>query len=491
MSMKRNCCEQLLKKCFSLFIILSGVNFISETKQAMAQSKPSVVTFTLAEAVGLALTTNPEVLAVRERFDEFKQLVKETKSDVFPQVSAVLAWRKTRDPGLLNSPFFTRFAGGEGQSLPSSAFDAFFFTNYLWNFDVSQKVYSFGRISNALKVVKEERSGIDLDVREVENRISLDVARAVYGYLLAKQNLHVLEVERESRKRQLNRIQSRFEVEDATQLDLLRARVTLANLGPEILSSETAVQVAKASVNNTLGRSIDAPIEVREQLTLVQPFPNIMQVETLLEIAKKFRPELRRYAVDRKVLDAQVGVTKSELLPQISASAGFGVSTFDISNVSNFALHTWNAGVDFNWKLFDGKRTYAQVAVLRSQKTQSEYDEKAFRNQLSVRLTEASGAWNRALEALSATKLTVAEAKEAERIAEELLQNGAATTLDVFQATLSLRKAELNQTVVYHDALLALAEMKYLVGFRADSAHSIIEKLRPIADNFIAERIAQ
>ena len=100
-------------------------------------------------------------------------------------------------------------------------------------------------------------------------------------------------------------------------------------------------------------------------------------------------------------------------------------------------------------------------------------------------------AWNRALESLSATKLTVAEAKEAERIAEELLQNGAATTLDVFQATLSLRKAELNQTVVYHDALLALAEMKYLVGFRADSAHSIIEKLRPIADNFIAERIAQ
>ena len=99
-----------------------------------------------------------------------------------------------------------------------------------------------------------------------------------------------------------------------------------------------------------------------------------MQVETLLEIAKKSRPELRRYAAARKVLDAQVGVTKSELLPQISASAGFGVSTFDISNVSNFSLHTWNAGVDFNWKLFDGKRTYAQVAMLRSQKTQSEYD---------------------------------------------------------------------------------------------------------------------
>ena len=91
---------------------------------------------------------------------------------------------------------------------------------------------------------------------------------------------------------------------------------------------------------------------------------------------------------------------------------------------------------------------------------------------------------------LVVSQLHINEAKSA-CLAEELLQNGAATTLDVFQATLSFRKAELNQTVVYHDALLALAEMKYLVGFRADSAHSIIEKLRPIADNFIAERIAQ
>lgn len=455
----------------------------SLAKPALARDgeEQTVVTFTVNQAVELALAVNPEVLQVREKTAEFGELVREAKSEALPQVSAALSIRKTRDPGLRNSPFFTRFAGGGGDPPPPGIFDAFFFTNYVWNVDVSQPIFTFGRVSNAMNAAREERGGVDLDVRAVENRISFDVVRACYAYLLAQHNLRVLETERGSRERQLEQVQVRFELQDATKLDVLRARVALANLQPVVLAADNTLQVARASVNNTLGRPIDAPIEVVAELSVPDPIPSVMRTEALLEIAGQRRPEMRRFAVDRKVLDARVGVTKSDLMPQIRATAGFGVNTFGASNVSDLALHTWNAGINFDWKLFDGHRTHSRVAALRSQKTQNEYDEQTFRDQLSVDLKEANGTWIRALEALEVTLLAVDQAREAERVAEESMKWGAATSLDVLQATLSVREAEFNQTTAAHDALVALAQMKYLVGFRADAPNSVIEQPRRIS----------
>lgn len=441
-----------------------------------------VVTFTLNQAVEIALAVNPEVLSVREKTEEFGQAVREAKSEALPQLDAQLYWRRTRDPGLRNSPFFTRFAGGgDGQDLPEDAFGAFFLTNYLWNIEVQQPIYTFGRVSNAMSAAREERGGVNLDVQGIENRISFDTIRAAYAWLLAHHNLRVLETERNSRRRQLERVETRFELQDATKLDVLTAQVTLANLEPEILVADNNLAVALASVNNTLGRRVDAPIEVLAELELPDPVPNVMRPAALLEIAGQYRPELRRYAVDRKVLDARVGVTKSNLLPQIKATAGFGVNTFGAASVTDIALHTWNAGVIFDWKLFDGNRASAQVGALRSQKVQSEYDETTFKNALSVSLKQSHGTWTRALQALEVTNLTVDQAREAERVSEESLAWGAATTLEVLQATLALRQAELNQTTAAHDALVALAEMKYLVGFRSDAPDTMIEAPQSVA----------
>lgn len=455
-------------------IICAASTFIAVAGSLDARQE-ELARFTINQAVEVALNLNPELLSERERTTELGQLVREARSEALPQVSANLAWRQNRDPGLRNSPFFSRIIeGGEG-GIPPEALSAFFFANYIWSFEVSQPIYTFGRVSSAMRAANEERGGVGLDVREVENRIAYDVVRACYGYLLARKNLEVLESERGSRQRQLEQVEARFELEDATRLDLLRARVALANLTPEVLAAGNRLQVAIASVNNTLGRPIDAPIEVIAELKIEEPYPNVLRPEALLELASLNRPELRRYAVDRKVLEARIGVASSEVKPQIRANASFGVNTFATSNVSDLALHTWAAGIIFDWKLFDGFRTKSQKGVLRSQITQNQYDESTFRNQLSVDLKEANGTWLRALEALEVTDLAVNEAREAERVAEESLKWGAATTLDVLQSTLALRQSELNQMTVAHDALVALAEMKYLAGFRADAPHEVIE----------------
>jgi outer membrane protein TolC len=445
------------------------------------ESLQQTIQITVNQAVELALRVNPEVLQMRARTEEFGELVREARAEALPQVTARLSLAQNRDPGLRNSPFFARLLAGP-DPIPPEALSAFKFTNYVWNVDVSQPVFTFGRIPNALSAAREERTGVDLDVQEVENRVSFDAVRAAYAFLLAHSRLSVLETENAARERQLEQVQARFDLEDATRLDLLRARVALANVRPEVLAAENEVALALASVNSTLGRSADAPIDVIAELEVQQPPPVILRPAALLELAGQLRPELRRFGIDRRVLESRMGVVRSELKPEVRANAAYGINTFAAENVSDLALRTWTVGVSVDWKLFDGFRTSSQVAALRSQRTQSEFDERTFRNQLSVELEDSYGTWQRAIEALEVMSLAVEEAREAERVAEESLKWGAATTLDVIQSTLALRQAELNQRSASHDALLALAEMKYLVGFRADAPDSVIEAPGAVAE---------
>jgi HAE1 family hydrophobic/amphiphilic exporter-1 len=428
---------------------------------------------TLTTAVEYALDANPEVLKAREQIKEFDELIRQARSEALPRVDAVVGVNQTRDPGLRNSPFFSRII--EGGEIPPEALAAFKFNNFIWQFDVQQPIYTFGRVSNALRAAHDEVDGVHLDVREVENRLARDVARACYGYLLAKQRLVVLRSEQAARERQLEHVQARFDLEDATRLDLLQAQVTLNNLRPEILAAENDLQIAVAVVNDALGRPVDAPFDITLPLVLPESFPEIDAPRDLMALADENRPELLRFQIDRKVLDSRVGITRSNVLPEINATFSFGINTFNFDNLRDWSLHTWTAGVRLNWTLFDGLKTNAEIEALRSQVSQNLFEEGSFRSELAMELERTTGTWTRALEAVEVARFAVEQAQEAQRVAEESFQYGAATTLDLLEAARALREAEFSLAQAAHEALVALAEIKYLLGFRADAPNSVLE----------------
>ncbi len=243
---------------------------------------------------------------------------------------------------------------------------------------------------------------------------------------------------------------------------------------PRFSRPRTTCPVALASVNNTLGRPIDAPIEVLAELDAAGPGPERYAARSASRDrrtipsgaeALRRRPQRAR----RSCRCHQVRAPAPDLRPPGSVSTRSAPRTSPTlpSTRGTWALSSTGSSSTAIGSLPGG--------ALRSQKTQKEFDERTFRNALSVEPEASPRHVDRALEALEVTTLTVEQAREAERVAEESLAMGAATTLDVLQATLALRQSELNQTTAAHDALVALAEMKYLVGFRADAPNSTIE----------------
>ena len=274
-------------------------------------------------------------------------------------------------------------------------------------------------MQNAIKAANQELGGIHEDVREEENRISRDVARACYAFLLTKQRLSVLKTEREARERQLEQVEVRFELEDATRLDVLRARVALANLGPEIFAADNERRVALALVNDTLGRPVMAPIELDAVLELPDPLPEVPTAQELINVAATNRPALLRFTVDRRVLENRVSIVRSDTLPQFDANANIGINTFELAQFANTGFRSWAVGVSMNWTIFDGMGTSAAMNVLRSQVNQKRYEESTFRSTLALELERTTGTWKRALEAVEVAAVAIEQAREAERVAEE------------------------------------------------------------------------
>jgi outer membrane protein TolC len=232
--------------------------------------------------------------------------------------------------------------------------------------------------------------------------------------------------------------------------------------------------VSLARLNEVLGRPIDTPLELRDSLKLPDPLPFVPDYTVLLDQASRTRPELLRFEYGRRVLEAGQRVTRADTLPEISATGTIGISSFDVNNLTDPTFRNWSVGVFVRWKLFDGFRTSSAVGRLQSQVRQSELEEAAFRNALAREVERSSGEWRRGLEAIEVAELASEQALEAQSLAEDSFQWGAASVLQILEAERSVRQAELSRAESYYVALTALADVKFLVGLRPDAPLDLI-----------------
>ncbi len=441
--------------------------------------------FTISQAVDVASELHPEVRLNRERLAEFPSLVREARSPYLPQLDLNLQFAQTRDPGFRNSPFFSRliddpdsspFGGGGAGDFGG----AFTFGTYLWNFQASQVLWSFG-IRPALRGVEVGRMRVESDLEEVQNRVARDTVTRLYSYLLGLRTRDVLAQAVETSERGLDIARDRLELGAGARLDVLRARVQLSRLRRQLSDAEDVLMVERAGINALVGREQSKAIEVLDGLELPEPLPRVLPAEALMELASQQRPTVRQFGLDRELLDAQTSLALADARPEIRASASYGINTFTFENTYDLQLHNWNAGVTLSWNLFDGFGSGSRVASLRSQVTQNDWEQNEYESTLEVTLRNATANWEAALTAIEEATLALEEAIEAERVASEELTAGAATAYLVMETTQARRDVELERARHTHDALNALAELKYLVGYPANAPHSVISDTMPVA----------
>src|ERR687896_2639018 len=134
---------------------------------------------------------------------------------------------------------------------------------YTFTITGSQPLYAGGRVGAALDIAEEFEEAARLTLREELAEIELQVRNAYYRARLAQELETIAQAAVEQAERFLNEERLRLRAGTASELEVLRAEVSLENLRPQLVQTRNAAALAQLD----LKRLTDVPLRQPVRLT--------------------------------------------------------------------------------------------------------------------------------------------------------------------------------------------------------------------------------
>ncbi len=412
---------------------------------------------TLEQAVALALERNQQVLIANAQRDALKGKIREVRADALPFLSlngSVLRWR---DPSFLNASSFDKIPIEFREGLTPTGANLFDY-----NLSLRQPIYTSGKVGTALKLASLESEGTSVDLARVEQDVRLRVIRAFYDLLLAGRLLDVARETVAQREEHVKMARARHEAGVATEVDVLRSQVSLANTQPELIRAENEVRRARAVLNNLLVRPIDFPTEPIGELRFREaPDAELGQI---VRQALDRRPEIQRLRINELEADAQKRLANAENRLRLDFDGQYGFSARDPANLGNHTFTRWMFTLSVGLPLFDGGRRSGLVQQAVAARRVAQLQRAEAENDVRLEVQNAVDELERAQRTVEAARLNVREAERVLTMMQDNYRYGAATTLDVTDAQTSLSVARTNLLRGLYDHTLARAQLRWVMG---------------------------
>jgi len=296
----------------------------------------------------------------------------------------------------------------------------------------------------------------------VRQQLAFKVFQAFNDLLLAEANRDVVRETYRQRNKHLEQARSRYKSGVATEIDVLRSEVNVANLEPDLIRADNQVRLARAAINNLIVEDLEAPTEIAGTLDY-RPWA----VGSLGEIQKRTleqRPELQ--AARRQVQQAKLGLTlaNAENRLTVDMEGQYGYAVREPQNFFNNDFSRWNLTFNFRLPLFDSGRkaglTVQALARLRAAEQRLAQLENTYR----LEVKRAYDDMQSSEKAIAAAKLSVNQAEKVLTLMQANYQYGAATTLDVLDSQTALSLARNAQIAATYDYEMAKARLRLASG---------------------------
>jgi outer membrane protein len=412
---------------------------------------------TLAEAVRIAIERHPDVGKARAAAEILKGKIREVRAQALPDVSINGMFMRLRDPSLLNASGIDKFPPELQSALVPTGVNLFDY-----RVTVKQPLYTAGKVGTALKLASVEAEGALTDIDRAEQDVALETVRAFYGVLWARQyEQQVTETQRQ-KQQHADMARTRFKNGVATEVDVLRLEVAVANGQPDLARAQNAVRQSRALLNYYLGRPIDAPTEVSgafNDKAWEEP-----DLEALTAEAMRQRPELVRLRTAERSAAVQLKLARAENRLRADFAADYGIMSRLPSNLVNSKFTRWDFSINFTLPVFDGfKRSgmiYQAVAAQRSTRLEREKAEQQVRLALQQGLDEIAAA----RETVLAARANLQQAEKVLEMTENNYKYGAATPLDILDSQTAVSVARTNLLRGLYDQSLARASLRWAMG---------------------------
>lgn len=423
-----------------------------QAQQPQAQpplAAPGAPVITIQEALRIASERNLDLQVLKAQLAEANEISWKAWSGYLPHATLSAAYQAQREI----TADFSGFAGAPPGSVPVTLQPG---TTGQGQVDVSQTVFS-ASLAYAIKFANANQRAVSLNIANGRRSLLFGVAGAYYGAAALKEAVGVTERLLEIAQRQEKDARVRFQAGTIAKVGLLRAEIDRSKAEQDLKRARNAFESQRLALATLLDR--DTSFDVTPPPA--PPLAESASPDELVKLALDLRLDLKAARAQLDAAHAFRNGAVSRYAPSLGVFARYQQQT----TASVFAAkENWQAGVALTWSIFDGGLRESDIregnARIAEAQAASQRAEARARQEVFQALLDLDSARANAVKAKEQRDL----AAENSRLVDVSYRAGAATAVELADATAQLRTAEINVVSELLNAQLASLRVLLAVG---------------------------
>ena len=335
--------------------------------------------------------------------------------------------------------------------------------NYRARLDLQWPIYTGGRTDALERAARAERGAIAKDLDAARADLRLEITRAYYAVVTARESERVLARSLEAIDAHLNDVRARLASGLIPPNDVSSAEAQSSR--QRLLSIEAATQraIAEADLRRLTG---NPGATSKGDEGIFSQTRGTAGVDALIADAIKARPE--RQALEQRAAsaDLRAAAVDAAKRPQVAVGGGYDYAR---PNPRIFPRRadwqtSWDASISLTWSLWDGGRRAAEYGEARANVAALKTRVDDFDRQVTFEVRARALELASSQAAIAVADEEIRAAVEAERAIGERYKAGVATSTDVLDAQVARLQAELDRTRAIATARLAEARLERALG---------------------------
>jgi len=429
-----------------LFFAAPGAWAQSSPPQTPGPTPPVNGPLTLKQAEDIALKNNPQITVARLVALVSRQVVRETRSALFPTAFLSATAVDSKDNSRIT-------AGGLGNPI--------IFPRVAAGATVSQLITDFGRTTNLVSSSQYQAKAEEQNSEATRAQIVLAVDQLFYASLEAQALLQVAQETVGTRQLLTDKVQALTNAKLKSELDLSFAKVDLARAQLLLLEAQNSYQASLANLSAILGYPDRQEFKLAEEAGELTPPPP--DVNPLIAQGLQQRPEVAALQYDVQAAQKFSAAEHDLWRPTIGAIGVVGTTPV---RDSHFASWYGAVGANVNIPVFNGFLYNARGKAADLQADEARQRLKDMQDGIARDVRNSWQDSNQAFQRLSVTKQLEEQANLALDLAQARYNLGLGSIVELSQAELQKTEADIENADARNQYLLSQMVLAFETGRR-------------------------
>ena len=428
--MSRSIMNSIISKQTKYYAILLILYLILNIAQAKDEIN-TIPKLTLKSAIELALNNHPSI------------------NKTYAQLKAIE--QKSKQAGLLADPRLVL----NTSNLPVNNFSLSQTPMTQVQLGLIQSIPYPGKLSLQAKVAEEQTKAMNTNIDDTKRQLRQLVKHNWWELFYIDQTLQTISESEKLLTELVNAAETKYSVGQGSQQDVLLAHLEISKIEDHKRHTLTLREKIKILLNSLFNRPNASKIYPDNEIKMI--FPNLQSLESLIDIADKHRPELKR--VDHEIAAAKnrVSLAEKEKYPDFNVGVIYGwrKSETDLLNVQ----------LSMNLPFYVDKKINRKKDQRNSEWLQQRFNKDEIRNNIIKEIGQAKADYQFATEQFDLLKTRIIpQATQTVDIMLSGYQVNNVDFLDLSRSQINLLNFQLQYWRAYANAKQSLAAIEAATG---------------------------